>query len=127
MKDTSMEQTSSGSDSDQGRLFHGRRAGPGHGRGRRRRLWGTYWQENLRLVAVCLVVWFFVSFGCGLLLADVLNEVTFGGFHLGFWFAQQGSIYVFVPLIFIYAWRVTRLDRKYGTDESDERDATRDD
>ena len=87
----------------------------------------SYWQENLRLVAVCLAVWFFVSFGCGLLLVDVLNEVTFGGFQLGFWFAQQGSIYVFVPLIFIYAWRVTRLDRKYGVDESDQRDAPRDD
>ena len=51
----------------------------------------TYWQENLRLVAICLAVWFFVSFGCGLLLVDVLNEITFGGFRLGFWFARAGQ------------------------------------
>lgn len=87
----------------------------------------TYWQENLRLVAICLAVWFIASFGFGLLLVDALNEVTFGGFRLGFWFAQQGSIYVFLPLIFFYAWRVTRLDRKYGVDESDEPGASRDD
>ena len=80
----------------------------------------TYWQENLRLVASCLAVWFVVSFGFGLLLVDVLNEVTFGGFRLGFWFAQQGSMYVFVPLIFFYAWRVTRLERKHRLDETDE-------
>ncbi|MCY4564140.1 MAG: DUF4212 domain-containing protein, partial [Gammaproteobacteria bacterium] len=72
------------------------------------------WQENLRLVASCLAVWFVVSFGFGLLLVDVLNEVTIGGFQLGFWFAQQGSIYVFVILIFVYAAVMKRLDRKYG-------------
>ena len=87
----------------------------------------SYWRENLRLVAGCLVVWFCVSFGCGLLLVDVLNEITFGGFRLGFWFAQQGSIYAFLPLIFFYAWRVTRLDRKHGLDASDEAGASPDD
>ena len=79
----------------------------------------TYWRENLRLVAICLAVWFVVSFGCGILLVDVLNQVAFGGFRLGFWFAQQGSMYVFLPLIFFYAWRMARLDRKYGVDEAD--------
>ncbi len=92
----------------------------------------TYWLENLRLVASCLAVWFVVSFGFGLLLVDVLNEVTFGGFRLGFWFAQQGSMVIFLPLIFFYAWRMTHLDRKHGVDETDEpedsrREASRDD
>ena len=85
-----------------------------------------YWQENLRLVASCLAVWFVVSFGFGLLLVDVLNQITFGGFQLGFWFAQQGSMYVFVPIIFFYAWRAARLEKKYGVDEEDA-SASRDD
>lgn len=77
----------------------------------------TYWQENLRLVFLCLVIWFTVSFGFGILLVDVLNRVEIGGFRLGFWFAQQGSIYVFVGLIFFYAWRMSRLDARYGVEE----------
>lgn len=77
----------------------------------------TYWQENLRLVSLCLVIWFTVSFGFGILLVDVLNRVEIGGFRLGFWFAQQGSIYVFVGLIFFYAWRMSRLDARYGVEE----------
>ena len=77
----------------------------------------TYWQENLRLVCGCLVVWFVVSFGFGIVLVDVLNQVPLGGFRLGFWFAQQGSIYVFLVLIFFYAWRMGRLDRKHGVEE----------
>ena len=77
----------------------------------------TYWQENLRLVAGCLAVWFVVSFGFGVLLVDVLNQIPLGGFRLGFWFAQQGSIYVFLVLIFFYAWRMGRLDRKHGVEE----------
>ena len=85
----------------------------------------SYWQENLRLVACCLAVWFVVSFGFGVLLVDVLNEVTFGGFRLGFWFAQQGSMVIFLPLIFFYAWRMTRLDRKHGVDETDEPEDSR--
>ncbi len=77
----------------------------------------TYWQDNLRLVGLCLVIWFTVSFGFGILLVDFLNRIEIGGFRLGFWFAQQGSIYVFVALIFSYAWRMAVLDVRYGVDE----------
>ncbi|HJO23891.1 MAG: DUF4212 domain-containing protein [Myxococcota bacterium] len=77
----------------------------------------TYWQDNLRLVGLCLVIWFTVSFGFGILLVDFLNRIEIGGFRLGFWFAQQGSIYVFVALIFFYAWRMAVLDVRYGVDE----------
>ncbi len=77
----------------------------------------TYWQENLRVVAFCLAIWFVVSFGFGILLVDELNRIQIGGFKLGFWFAQQGSIYVFVALIFFYAWRISVIDRKHGVDE----------
>ncbi|MXY55229.1 MAG: DUF4212 domain-containing protein [Gammaproteobacteria bacterium] len=77
----------------------------------------SYWRDNLRLVAICLVVWFAVSFGCGIFLVDFLNRFTFAGFQLGFWFAQQGSIYTFVVLIFIYAACISRIDRKYKVDE----------
>lgn len=80
----------------------------------------NYWRENLRLVGICLVVWFAVSFGCGIFLVDVLNQFTFAGFKLGFWFAQQGSIYVFVVLIFVYAACIARIDRKHGVDEDDD-------
>ncbi len=68
---------------------------------------------NLRLIAGCLSVWFAVSFGCGLLLVDRLNQFALGGFKLGFWFAQQGSIYVFVLVLIYYAWRMKRLDAEY--------------
>ena len=78
----------------------------------------SYWQDNLRLVGLCLAVWFVVSFGFGILGLDLLNRIEIGGFQLGFWFAQQGSIYVFVVLIFFYAWRMARLDRAYGVEES---------
>ena len=77
----------------------------------------TYWQDNLRLIAQCLVVWFVVSFGFGILLVDVLNRIQIGGFRLGFWFAQQGSIYVFVALIFFYAWRISAISRYHNVDE----------
>ena len=77
----------------------------------------SYWQANLRLVALCLVVWFAVSFGFGILGLDWLNRVEVAGFRLGFWFAQQGSIYVFVALIFFYAWRMSRLDAEHGVDD----------
>jgi len=72
-----------------------------------------YWIANLKLVASLLVVWFFISFGCGILFADYLDQFTFFGFKLGFWFAQQGSIYVFVILIFIYIYRMKKLDQKF--------------
>lgn len=77
----------------------------------------TYWQANLRLVGLCLLIWFTVSFGFGILLVDVFNRIHIAGFPLGFWFAQQGSIYVFVALIFFYAWRMNRLDKAHDVDE----------
>ena len=72
-----------------------------------------YWVANLKLVASLLLIWFFVSFGCGILFADYLDQFTFFGFKLGFWFAQQGSIYVFVILIFVYINRMKKLDQKF--------------
>ena len=72
-----------------------------------------YWQKNLRLLGILLVVWFFVSFGCGILFAEALNTIQIGGFKLGFWFAQQGAIYVFIFLIIIYVWQMNKLDHEY--------------
>ena len=72
-----------------------------------------YWVANLKLVASLLLIWFFVSFGCGILFVDYLDQYTFFGFKLGFWFAQQGSIYVFVILIFIYIHQMQKLDQKF--------------
>ncbi len=77
----------------------------------------AYWRENLRLLLSLLAVWFIVSYGFGILFADLLNNIRVGGWKLGFWFAQQGSIYVFVALIFIYVWRMNKLDQKYGVEE----------
>nr|WP_245951340.1 DUF4212 domain-containing protein [Phytoactinopolyspora halophila] len=79
-----------------------------------------YWRRNLRLMAVLLCIWFIVSFGAGILFVDVLNELTIFGYPLGFWFAQQGSIYTFILLILIYALRMDRLDDKFGVSERDE-------
>ncbi len=76
-----------------------------------------YWNANLRLVGLCLVIWFVVSYGFGIILVDVFNTISLGGYPLGFWFATQGSIYVFVALIFFYAWRMNKLDRKFGLHE----------
>jgi len=76
-----------------------------------------YWMANLRLVALCIVIWFVVSFGFGIFLAEPLNSIRLGGYKLGFWFAQQGSIYTFVALIFFYAHRMGKLDRKFGVQE----------
>ena len=76
-----------------------------------------YWKENLRYLLVLLVIWFTVSYGCGILFREELNQFTLGGFKLGFWFAQQGSIYVFVILIFVYVRLMNKLDKKYGYDE----------
>ncbi|NIP19205.1 MAG: DUF4212 domain-containing protein [Xanthomonadales bacterium] len=80
----------------------------------------AYWRANLRLVGLCLIIWFIVSYGFGILLVDVLNRLPFFGFKLGFWFAQQGSIYVFVVLIFFYARRMNTLDRRFGVGERDD-------
>ena len=77
----------------------------------------AYWRANLRLVGICLAIWFVCSYGFGVLLVEQLNLVRIGGFQLGFWFAQQGSIYVFVGLIFFYAWRMNKLDEKFGLNE----------
>ncbi len=77
----------------------------------------AYWKANLRLMGVLLAIWFFVSFVCGILLVDELNTIQFAGFKLGFWIAQQGSMYVFLLLIFIYAKKMNALDKKFGLDE----------
>jgi len=74
----------------------------------------AYWKENIKYLFILLTVWFLVSFGAGILFKDLLNEFKFGGFKLGFWFAQQGSMYVFVILIFIYVKLMNKLDKKYG-------------
>ncbi|MEL7538678.1 MAG: DUF4212 domain-containing protein [Pseudomonadota bacterium] len=79
----------------------------------------SYWQSNLRLVWLCLVIWFVVSFLFGIVLVEPLNSFQIGGYKLGFWFAQQGSIYVFVALIFFYANRIGKLDREHGVQEDD--------
>ena len=77
----------------------------------------AYWSRNLSLMIKLLVVWFVVSYGCGIILVDVLNQIQIGGYKLGFWFAQQGSIYVFVALIFYYAKKMGDLDREFGVEE----------
>lgn len=77
----------------------------------------AYWRANLRLMAILLAVWFAVSFGAGILFADALNEIRVFGFKLGFFFAQQGAIYVFVGLIFFYAWKMNRIEREHDVDE----------
>ena len=77
----------------------------------------AYWQANIRLITGCLLVWFIVSFGCGILLVDFFNQFQLGGYKLGFWFAQQGSIFTFLALIFFYALRMNALDRRYGVSE----------
>tara|TARA_R110002073_G_scaffold72537_1_gene177780 strand:+ start:821159 stop:821413 length:255 start_codon:yes stop_codon:yes gene_type:complete len=76
-----------------------------------------YWKENLKYLAILLSIWFLVSFVFGILLVDQLNTIRLGGFKLGFWFAQQGSIYVFVILIFVYIRLMNKLDKKYNLDE----------
>ncbi len=74
----------------------------------------AYWARNVRLMVIMMIIWFVVSFGFGILLFEPLNNIHLGGYKLGFWFAQQGSIYVFVALIFIYAKRMAALDREFG-------------
>lgn len=79
----------------------------------------AYWRANLILTAWLLLVWFLVSFGAGIVFVEELNAIRLGGFKLGFWFAQQGSIYLFVVLIFIYVWRMNRLDKAHNVDEGE--------
>jgi putative solute:sodium symporter small subunit len=76
-----------------------------------------YWRRNVSLMVKLLVIWFIVSFGCGILLFDFLNQYRIGGYKLGFWFAQQGSIYTFVVLIFYYAKKMAALDIEFGVEE----------
>jgi putative solute:sodium symporter small subunit len=76
----------------------------------------TYWSENLRLIFISLAIWFVVSFGLGLLLVEPLNAISLGGYKLGFWFAQQGSIYAFLGLIFWYGAKMNKLDIKYHSE-----------
>lgn len=79
--------------------------------------YADYWRANLKLMAVLLAIWFIVSFGAGVIFVDFLNQFRFFGFKLGFFFAQQGAMYVFVLLIFFYAWKMNRLERQYQVDE----------
>ncbi len=76
-----------------------------------------YWKATLKLLTGVLIVWFLVSFGAGILFADWLNAIKLGGYPLGFWFAQQGSIYIFIALIFYYKWRMDGIDRKFDVHE----------
>ena len=80
-----------------------------------------YWRANLKILIVLLSMWFMVSFGFGIIFSDFLDQYQIGGFKLGFWFAQQGSIYLFVVLIFIYVYLMNKLDKKYK-DHNDEED-----
>ena len=77
----------------------------------------AYWKENLSYLTILLGIWFLVSYGCGILFKEALDNIKIGGFKLGFWFAQQGSIYIFVILIFVYVRLMNKLDKKYGYDE----------
>ncbi len=77
----------------------------------------AYWSANKRIIMISLVIWALVSFGFGILLRPMLSGIAVGGTDLGFWFAQQGSIIVFLGIIFFYAWRMNRLDREHGVEE----------
>ncbi|MCU4653044.1 DUF4212 domain-containing protein [Roseibacterium sp. SDUM158016] len=77
----------------------------------------AYWAANIRLVTISLVIWAFASYGFGILLRPLISGIAVGGTDLGFWFAQQGSILVFLVLIFFYAWRMNKIDKEHGVDE----------
>lgn len=77
----------------------------------------AYWRVNIRYLILLLTIWFLVSFGAGILFKESLDSIRIGGFKLGFWFAQQGAIYVFVVLIFIYVYLMNKLDKRYGYNE----------
>ena len=80
----------------------------------------AYWRANLRILAILMSIWFTVSFGCGILFVDQLNQIKLGGFRFGFWLAQQGSIYVFLVLIFVYVRFMNKLDRKFKFEEEND-------
>ena len=79
----------------------------------------AYWRANLRILAILMSIWFVVSFGCGILFVEPLNQIKLGGFKFGFWMAQQGSIYVFVALIFVYVRQMNKLERKFNFQDSE--------
>ena len=78
----------------------------------------SYWHQNIMLIAKCLSIWFIVSYGFGIIFVEYLNTIRIGGYKLGFWFAQQGSIYTFVILIFYYAYQIGQIDKEYGAGNS---------
>ena len=78
----------------------------------------AYWKKNIKYVVILLVIWFLVSYGAGILFKDALNSIRIGGFKLGFWFAQQGSIYAFVVIIFVYVFLMNKLDKSYTEEET---------
>ena len=77
----------------------------------------AYWAANVQIILISLAIWFICSFGLGIILRPMLSGIMVGGADLGFWFAQNGSIYVFLVLIFVYAWRMNKLDREFGVEE----------
>jgi putative solute:sodium symporter small subunit len=77
----------------------------------------SYWQANVKLMLKLLAIWFVAAYCCGILFVEQLNAIQLGGYKLGFWFAQQGSMYVFVGLIFYYAKKISDLDREFGVEE----------
>lgn len=76
-----------------------------------------YWKTNVKYVSILLFIWFIVSFGAGIIFKEELDVISVGGFKLGFWFAQQGSMYLFVIIIFVYIFLMNKLDKKHGFDE----------
>tara|TARA_B100001996_G_scaffold134586_1_gene102429 strand:- start:349 stop:600 length:252 start_codon:yes stop_codon:yes gene_type:complete len=74
----------------------------------------NYWKENISLIVKCLAIWFIVSYGCSIIFVEYLNNIRLGGYKLGFWFAQQGSIYTFVILIFYYVYEIDKIDKRHG-------------
>ncbi|WP_291135104.1 DUF4212 domain-containing protein [Erythrobacter sp.] len=115
MTDTGMTDTGPGA--DPGDLHKDTEAAPESETGTTNAAEGAYWRENLRLLVALMAIWFACSFGAGILLRDFLDQFMLGGYPLGFWFAQQGSIYVFIALIFFYVFRMKQIERKYDLDD----------
>ena len=84
----------------------------------------TYWKSNINIVSILLSIWFFISFGCGILFVDFLDQFRLGGFKLGFWIAQQGSIFVFVVLIYAYIYLMDKLDNEYNLQSTQQGNST---